>query len=656
MADPEAATNEAAAPTPSSDYVSDRTFADFPIAPSTLQGLNAMGYTSATPVQAAVIDPAIAGLDLIVRAKTGTGKTCAFGVPLIERVTEGAHQTQALVLTPTRELAVQVAQEVANIAKFRDVRIAAIYGGVGFGPQEDALRDGAEIVVGTPGRIIDHLRRGNLRLENLRVAVLDEADEMLSMGFLEDVKRILDKASKERQTLLFSATLDESLRGFARTHMKSPEDIHLSHDGDNVELITHVLYETSPDYHKARALLDLIEQERPQSAIIFCNTREDVATVHSYLDRQGLGVEMLSGDLQQKQRERVMARIKSSAVQFLVSTDVAARGIDISDLSHVIMYSLPEDPAVYLHRSGRTGRIGKTGTCICLADGPGFSTRQVLEKQHKIAFAVKALPTADESARLRTERFARLLKEASGTMAFESYRDTVRALRERPDADTLLAVALRAFLEWDRRRKFAEADRQVEGEPQADRSDENREGRRDDRADRRPDRRDERRGDRPGDRPEARRDGGRDGGREGGRDERREPRRDERRDERPHGRDRDRNRGERRDARPQGDATAAAVVAPPAPRPAATDDAAPRQAKSAGEDVEEDEGDEVTAGGEGANSSAPGTEGADDAAGQARKRRRRRRRRSTGPGAGGPGSSAAGDGSSGDGGAAPAGA
>jgi ATP-dependent RNA helicase DeaD len=278
-----------------SPWISDRSFADFPISPEVLAGLEGMGFAKATPVQAMTIDPALAGRDLLVRAKTGTGKTAAFCVPIVERIPAADRAVRALILTPTRELAVQVAQECANIAKFKDLRILTIYGGVGFGPQESALKDGVEIVVGTPGRVLDHLRRGNLKLDGVRYAVLDEADEMLSMGFLEDVRKILDKTPKERQTFMFSATVDESVKGLIARYQNDPEEVFLSYDGDNVDTITHYLYETSPDYHKARALLDLIELEKPTSAIIFCNTKEDVATVYTYLDRQGLGVEMLDG-------------------------------------------------------------------------------------------------------------------------------------------------------------------------------------------------------------------------------------------------------------------------------------------------------------------------------------------------------------------------
>ncbi len=610
------------------DHLSDRSFADFPISPAALQALGDLGYKMATPVQARTIEPALAGRDLIVRAKTGTGKTAAFGVPMIERLDDGARVTQALALAPTRELAVQVAQELAALAKYRDLRITAIYGGVAFPPQEDALKNGSEIVVGTPGRLLDHIRRGNLKLDQVRVVVLDEADEMLSMGFFEDVRKIVAQTSAGRQTMLFSATLDESLRGFANSYMKSPDDIHLSSDGDNVHLIEHILFETSPDYHKARALLDLIEQERPTSAIVFCNTREDVSTVYNYLDRQGLGVEMLSGELPQNKRERVMARIKGGAVQFLVSTDVAARGIDISDLSHVIHYALPADASVYLHRSGRTGRIGKEGTVLVLAGGADFSTRLTLERQHKIKFEVKLLPTAEQSAQLRTDRFARMLKDASGTMAYDSFLEAARAIKARPDADTLIAVALKAFLDWDRRRRTGAVDEaQAEGG----------EARSEDQGDR-PPRRDfdrdrgggggggGRGGDRGG-RPQARgpsdrgpggRDGGRDARRDGPpRDRPRGEQQDRPRDDRPRGEGQPgsdgRSRGDQPD-RGQGDRDRGArrpdVVRPDVAAPAAGDDVRPtKPAADSGRGDEEDVADVPTDGG-----------------GDAKPKRRRRRR------------------------------
>jgi ATP-dependent RNA helicase DeaD len=391
----------------------------------------------------------------VVRSKTGTGKTAAFCIPMVERIGSGDRKARAIVLAPTRELARQVGAECEALCKYKDIQVAVIYGGVGFGPQEDALRAGAEIIVGTPGRILDHMRRGNLDLSEANFATLDEADEMLSMGFYEDVRKILDQTPDSRQCLFFSATVDDRVRALITRYAKDPLDIRLSTDTDKVDGITHIAYETSPNFHKARALLAIIDQEEPTSAIVFCNTREDTATVATYLARQGLDAELLSGELPQSKREQVMKRVKAGETQYLVATDVAARGIDISDLSHVINYSLPEDPAVYMHRTGRTGRIGKKGIAISLVGGPDFNTRVTLTQRFEIDFEERPLPTADEAAAARVERQAKVIKEATKTIAFEGFLGTVRALKARPDGDILLAAALRGFFMWERQRRVA---------------------------------------------------------------------------------------------------------------------------------------------------------------------------------------------------------
>jgi ATP-dependent RNA helicase DeaD len=435
------------------DYVSDRAFADFPVSPEVLQGVAALGYVHATPVQAVTIEPALAGRHLLVRAKTGTGKTAAFCVPIVELVEAGTRRTQAIVLAPTRELAQQIGEECTAIAKFRDIEVAVLVGGLPMGPQETALARHPEVVIGTPGRVLDHLRRRNLDLSGCRITCLDEADEMLSMGFFEDVTAILDATPADRQVLLFSATISNETQRLADKYLRDAEDIRLSTDADNVETIEHVLYETTPDLHKIRALLYLIDIEDPTSAIIFCNTREDTATVASFLDRQGLDVQLLSGELSQGRRSQVMQKVKAGEVRFLVSTDVAARGIDISDLSHVINYSLPQDPPVYLHRIGRTGRIGKSGTAISLVGGTDLATRKALEGRHGIRFTVKMLPDQATAVAHRVERQAKQIREAMGSLVFESYLPTVQALKARPDGDALLAAAVRAFFRWDRQRR-----------------------------------------------------------------------------------------------------------------------------------------------------------------------------------------------------------
>ena len=435
------------------DYVSDRLFADFPVSPEVLKGIAELGYIAATPVQAATIEASLAGRHMLVRAKTGTGKTAAFCVPIVERAEAGAHRPQAVVLAPTRELAQQIGEECDAIAKYKDLNLAVLVGGLAMGPQESQLEKGVDIVVGTPGRILDHLRRKNLDLSDASMVCLDEADEMLSMGFYEDVSKILDATRQDRQILLFSATISDETQRLADNYLKDPEDVRLSTDADNVGNIEHILYETMPNMHKIRALLYLIDLEDPSSAIIFCNTREDTATVASFLDKQGLDVQLLSGELSQARRSQVMKKVKAGEVKFLVSTDVAARGIDISDLSHVINYALPGDPSVYLHRTGRTGRIGKQGTVISLVGGTDLATRNMLEKKHGLKFNLKELPDSDTAVRLRVDRQARQIRDAMGSLVFESYLPTVKALRDRPDGDALLAAALRAFFQWDRQRR-----------------------------------------------------------------------------------------------------------------------------------------------------------------------------------------------------------
>jgi ATP-dependent RNA helicase DeaD len=324
------------------------------------------------------------------------------------------------------------------------------------------------------------------------------------MGFYEDVRKILDQTPDSRQCLFFSATVDDRVRALINRYAKDPLDIRLSTDTDKVEGITHVAYETSPNFHKARALLAIIDQEEPNSAIIFCNTREDTATVATYLARQGLDAELISGELPQNKREQVMARVMAGETQFLVATDVAARGIDISDLSHVINYSLPDDPAVYMHRTGRTGRIGKKGIAISLVGGPDFNTRQTLTQRFEIQFEDRPMPTAEEAAAARVERQAKVIRDATKTMAFEGYLGTVRALKARPDGDVLLAAALRGFFMWERQRRVAQSGADSVAALQEAR-DEKKSRRRDrgDRGDRRD--RGDRGGDRGGDRSNRRR-------------------------------------------------------------------------------------------------------------------------------------------------------
>ncbi|MGE3766700.1 MAG: DEAD/DEAH box helicase, partial [Kofleriaceae bacterium] len=343
-------------------------FDDFALHPDIKQAIDDMGYFAPTAVQTAVFGPVSEGKDLMVQSRTGTGKTTAFGLPILSKLVPTHRQPQALILAPTRELALQVARELTLIGKHRGIIVEAIYGGAPIGKQITALRNGVHVVVGTPGRVLDHIGRRTLDTKTINTFVLDECDEMLSMGFLEDIERVVSALPEKKQTLLFSATMPEEVARYARRHMVAPETLSLSRDGQTVSEIHHAYYIVS-GIARSRDLLKVIFAEEPESAIIFCNMRDETTMVAKFLQKQGLDAEPLSSDLSQSDRERVMGRMKQKNLRFLCATDVAARGIDISNLTHVINYSVPESPEVYVHRTGRTGRAGKKGTAISLV-GP----------------------------------------------------------------------------------------------------------------------------------------------------------------------------------------------------------------------------------------------------------------------------------------------
>jgi ATP-dependent RNA helicase DeaD len=369
-------------------------FDDLGLHPDVKLALDDMGYFAPTPVQTAVFKPVSEGKDLLVQSRTGTGKTTAFGLPIVNRMVPAARQPQALILAPTRELALQVARELTQIGKHRGIVIEAVYGGAPIGKQIKALRDGVHVVVGTPGRVLDHIGRRTLDLKTVSTFVLDECDEMLSMGFLEDIEKITSYLPEKHQTLLFSATMPDEVTRYARRHMPQRELISLSRDQISVSEIHHAYYIVS-GIARSRDLLKIIFAEEPESAIIFCNTRDETTLVAKFLQKQGLDAEPLSSDLSQSDRERVMARMKAKNLRFLCATDVAARGIDISDLSHVINYSVPESPEVYVHRTGRTGRAGKKGTALSLVGPRELGNFRYVRLQFGIKPEERVLPKDD---------------------------------------------------------------------------------------------------------------------------------------------------------------------------------------------------------------------------------------------------------------------
>ena len=443
------------------DYVADIGFDRFDISPALRRAIAERGYLHPTQVQATTFEPIRQGRDLIVRSKTGTGKTAAFGIPLLERLPDGERSVRVLILCPTRELALQVATEISDLGKYRDLKVTAIYGGASMKAQETALSIGSAIIVGTPGRIYDHIRRKNLNLSACDCVVLDEADEMLNQGFYEEVTRILDCLPAKKQVLLFSATVPPDIEHLINRYASDPEALLLSGEVLTVEHIHHVRYDLSDAFPKPRNLIYMLELEEPENAIIFCNTKDDTALVTAVLNRNGFDAELLNGDLPQKERERVMAKVKAGEVAFMVATDIAARGIDISDLSHVINYSLPEDPAVYLHRVGRTGRIGKKGIALNLVSGRELTTLTVLEKRYGIVFEKRPMPSPEEAIRLWTERHVREIRESAAGTVYEGLLSLASQLRQRADADDLVAFLLKYFFTHHRMEKLSAAQQET---------------------------------------------------------------------------------------------------------------------------------------------------------------------------------------------------
>lgn len=369
------------------------------------KGVEELGWTAPTPVQERVIPLMREGRDLIVQARTGSGKTGAFGIPIACAVDTERPVTQALVLAPTRELAVQVAGEVETLGRHRGIRTLPIYGGVAYGPQVEGLERGAHVVVGTPGRMLDHIRAGRLDLSNLRILVFDEADELLSLGFWPDMREIHSHLPGERQSCLFSATIPERVRALSRVFLTEPEFVSLSEGQVAPSEIEHY-YCVTPASEKEANLVRILEDQDPESAIIFCNTKDDVRYVTSYLRRRGFDADQISGDLSQAAREEVMRRIKSGELKYLVATDVAARGIDISDLSHVISYSAPSSPEVYVHRTGRTGRAGKAGVAISLVSGFDIGNFKYLQNVNRIEIQEMPIPSEERILERFRERIA----------------------------------------------------------------------------------------------------------------------------------------------------------------------------------------------------------------------------------------------------------
>jgi ATP-dependent RNA helicase DeaD len=421
------------------------TFADLGLRAELLAALAGVGYEEPTPIQREAIPPLISGRDLLGQAATGTGKTAAFALPLLQHLEVGnrGKRPTALVLVPTRELAIQVSEAVHRYGKELGARVLPIYGGQPIFRQLSALDRGVDVVVATPGRALDHIGRGTLALDALKVVVLDEADEMLDMGFAEDIEAILQSTPAERQTVLFSATMPPRIDGIARRHLRDPVKIHMgrgSVDSGQAPLVRQVAY-VVPRAFKTATLGRILDVESPAAALVFCRTRDEVDQIAGTLNGRGYRAEALHGGMTQEQRDRVMGRLRAGTADLIVATDVAARGLDIDQLTHVVNYEVPSAPDSYVHRIGRVGRAGREVVAITLVEPREHRMLKTIERATKQRITVEKVPTVADLRSRRLELTRAAIEEAILEDDFDGYRVVVESLADKFD---VMEVALAA--------------------------------------------------------------------------------------------------------------------------------------------------------------------------------------------------------------------
>ena len=474
-------------------------FSELGLSAELLKAIDKLGFEQASPIQAAAIPVMMTGKDIVGQSMTGSGKTAAFGVPAVEKVDPQLRAVQVLILCPTRELAVQVSEEIHKLAYFkRGINCLPIYGGQSYERQFFGLKQGAQIVIGTPGRVMDHMRRGTLRLETLKMVILDEADVMLNMGFRDDIETILKDAPKERQTVFFSATMPKPIRDLIEKYSRDPENVKIQQKSLTVAAIDQTYYEVDRRY-KMELLTRLIDLYDLKLGIIFCNTKRMVDDLVEHLEAAGYQADRLHGDMTQAMRDRVMNKFRKSGLEFLVATDVAARGIDVDDVEVVFNYDLPYDPEDYVHRIGRTGRAGKSGKAISLVPYRELFQIRNIERFANVRIQRGKIPTENEVAEARENVFTDKLRALLTSGEFPKQDRLVERLTEEGFASNDIASALIHLLQSGETAKAAPKTEEYD-RPQRDE---------------RPGRFDER------------------GDRGGYRDDRRAPRYDDRREERP---------------------------------------------------------------------------------------------------------------------------
>jgi ATP-dependent RNA helicase DeaD len=433
-----------AAPAPDESVLG---FAALGLDPRLLEVLDGLGYEEPSPVQVSAIPPLLAGRDVLAQAATGTGKTAAFALPLLHRLAHSGRTTNAvsaLVLVPTRELAMQVGEAIHRYGRSIGVRVLPIYGGAPMEPQIRSLKRGVDVVVATPGRALDHLRRQTLQLATVQTVVLDEADEMLDMGFADDLEALLTATPKERQTALFSATLPPRISAIANSHLRDPVHVAIAREvvgeGETAR-VRQVAYLVGRAY-KMAVLSRVLDVEQPSAAIVFCRTRTEVDELTETLAARGVRADALHGGLSQDQRDRVMKRFRARKSDLLIATDVAARGLDVSHVSHVVNFDVPTDPAAYVHRIGRTGRAGREGVAITLAEPREHRLLRFIERMTGQPITIEPVPTVADLRARRSDVARETLRQAIVTGEFGSAREIVAALAAEFDVFDVAAAAV----------------------------------------------------------------------------------------------------------------------------------------------------------------------------------------------------------------------
>lgn len=407
-------------------------FDDLNISDEIRKAIGKMSFTKLTPIQKMAIPPALKGIDITAQAQTGSGKTIAFAIPVLEKIFIDDRSPQAIVLCPTRELCLQVAGEIDKVgANIKKLKVLAVYGGQPIGKQTRVLKKGVHIVVGTPGRIIDHIQKGNLDLIGVERVVLDEADEMLDMGFREDIEEILKETPYRKQTLLFSATIPQEIRKIAKNYQNNPKFIKISNKKQNIPKITQYAFKTNHK-HKLDDLMKLIDAYDIKSALIFSNTKKGVDFIYKNLKKEGCSVESIHGDMSQKTRDKVMNKFRNGNVSFLVATDVASRGLDISNLDFIINYDVPQNYDSYVHRIGRTARAGNSGFAFTLVSKEDAINFNNIKKTSKGKIIEKKLPTDSEIEDIKNKR---VLDEVKNSIEFDNLEEYLDAIKKNSSAD-----------------------------------------------------------------------------------------------------------------------------------------------------------------------------------------------------------------------------